>query len=605
MEEPNPPSWPDSVLVLRDTEDAETLKSKIAPTEDVWSDEHSTYTCEHHFSDRRWAVLFAPGVYRGLSFEVGYYTQVCGLGTSPDDVQFRDGKGPFVPALNRHLHKDGAGTCLDTFWRSGENFANFSEDGMMWAVSQAAPLRRVHVANDLFLHDKAAYASGGHLANCVIDNHTHFGGQQQYLSRNVHFGNGSSGGAWGMVYVGCPGAPPPSPGDDSSAASTVVESPPVRIEKPYVALREDGTKFQLRVPRPTIDDTSRPHTSGELEESRDFSRVRVAKASEPLSRIQEALDEGKDVVLSPGIYYLEETLEIKRSNQVLLGLGLATLAAPIGRPCIRVAPRTPGVRVAGVMLEAPAVDPTSRPSTGEGSGSSNPNHWSLLEWGAEGVVNDFGDASNPGSMFDVFCRVGGATTDRRDWISIDTMVRIHSGHVVGDNLWLWRADHGELGDGEDANCPHVSPVFWQTEESEFRVETGIEVTGNDVTIFGLAVEHANGHQTVWKGERGSVFFYQCEFPYDVGPDFGANGYRGYLVDDGVTDHKLYSPGIYSNFRNEPVHVDTAIQHPDRPGVQVHNPFTVHLDNHGLIRSVVNGKGPATVDKGTPTRIRSQ
>jgi len=431
-QEPNPPAWPESVVILRDTDDLETLKEKAYPTQDSWNDEENTFTAETHFSDRRNVVFFAPGKYINFDLEVGYYTQVAGLGTSPDDVRFY-GKGPYVPALNRHLHggEDRTGTCLDTFWRSGENFANHAAEGMTWAVSQASPLRRVHVINDLYLHDNDAYASGGHLANAVIDGHTHFGGQQQYLSRNVKFGGGSSGGAWSITYVGCEQPPNATSGVDSSAANTIVENTPVRIEKPYVAMNGDKTTFQLRVPQVSHEKSDEPQASGDAEESRDFSLVKVAKANESTLLIQQALNDGKDVVFSPGIYFLDESIEIKNDNQVILGLGLATLVSPPGKPCIRVAPGTAGVRIAGVMLEAPQLDPNHRRKLTQ--------HWSLLEFGAEGL-KDEGDRLNPGALFDIFCRVGGGgAANRRDWISIDTMVRIHSGHVVGDNLWLWRA----------------------------------------------------------------------------------------------------------------------------------------------------------------------
>lgn len=592
--EPNPPAWPESVILVRDTDDAEAIKAKIEPTQDSWQEEGQTFTCDHHFSDRRYAVLFAPGLYKNVDLEVGYYVQVAGLGSSPDDVTFEGGQGPFVPSLNRHLHGNNTGTCLDTFWRSGENFAK--KGNMKWAVSQASPLRRVHVTEDLYLHDKDAYASGGHIANAVVDGHTHFGGQQQYLSRNVKFGNGTSGGAWGMVYVGCPNAPEPVSGDHASAAITSVhDNLPPRIEKPYVAMDKDG-QFQLRVPRVSQGGSNDPQVSGEGEEVRDFSKVKVAKADEPTAAIQAALDEGKDVVLAPGMFYLERTLELKTKNQVLLGLGLATLVAPEGAPCVRVAPKTPGVRIAGVMLEAPPVDPAKRQN-------DSTAHWSLLEFGQEGVSD--GDSQNPGALFDIFCRVGGGgPAAQRKWISIDTMVRIHSGHVIGDNLWLWRADHASLDASidEKVNCPQVSPVFYQTEKDEYNVDTGIIVTGNNVTIYGLAVEHTSQQQTVWKGENGTVFFYQCEFPYDVDVDFGTNGYRGYLIDKNVKAHKLYSPGIYSNFRNAVVHVDTAIEHPESKDIVITNPFTVHLDNNGLIKSVVNGQGLPASKKGTPTRI---
>lgn len=592
LKEPNPPIWPESVILVRDNEDPETIKSKIAHTQDSWQDEGSTFTCDHHFSDRRNAVLFAPGIYHNIDLQVGYYSQVLGLGVSTDDVQFHNGKGPFVPSLNRHLHGNNTGTCLDTFWRSGENFALYGD--MKWAVSQASPLRRVHVTKDLYLHDKDAYASGGHIANAVVDGHTHFGGQQQYLSRNVHFGNGTSGGAWGMVYVGCENAPPSSSGEDGSAAITTVNPTPIRMEKPYIAMYDDKTKFQLRVPKVSHAGDDKPQVHGDGEESRDFSAVKVAKATDSTSEIQASLDEGKDVVLSPGIYNLDRTIEIKKSNQVVLGLGLATLVAPKGSPCIHVAPGLDGVRIAGVMLEAPPVDPATR--------EKDAKHWSLLEFGTEGV-KDEGNPMNPGGLFDIFCRVGGGgPAAQRHWISIDTMVRIHSSHVVGDNLWLWRADHASLEPGEKVNCPEVSPVFYQTEKDEYNVDTGIIVAGNDVTIYGLAVEHTSKHQTIWQGENGTVFFYQCEFPYDVDVDFGTDGYRGYKIEDTVSSHRLFSPGIYSNFRNAVVKVDTAIEHGASEHIKVVNPFTVHLDNNGFIHSIVNGEGDPASKKGTPARI---
>jgi hypothetical protein len=358
----------------------------------------------------------------------------------------------------------------------------------------------------------------------------------------------------------------------------------------------DKTKFQLRVPQVSYGASDDPQVSGDLEESRDLSRVKLAmSANSTASSIQEALDDGKDVVLAPGIFYLDRTLEIQKDNQVLLGLGLATLVAPEGLPCIRVASGTSGVRVAGVMLEAPPIDPKKKKKKRE-------THWSLLEFGTEGVLDE-GDPQNPGALFDIFCRVGGGgPADERDWIYIDTTVRIHSGHVIGDNLWLSSADHAELEPDEDANCPEVSPVFYQTEKGEYNVDTGIVVNGNDVTIYGLAVEHTSRHQTIWRGENGSVFFYQCEFPYDVDADFGKSGYRGYLIDDSVKAHRLYSPGVYSNFRDAIVLVDTAIEHPPSPDIHVVNPFTVHLDNNGFITTIVNGEGPPASKQGIPSRF---
>jgi hypothetical protein len=628
--EPNPPVWPSSVKLFRDTDDVEWMQNELHATQDPYS--RNSFTCDHHFSRKRTALLFAPGTYKDAQVEIGYYVELAGLGVNADDVKFV-GHGPYLPALNKHLHKRAVtnengesvqvpvGTCLDSFWRSAENFA-LHDANLMWAVSQAAPLRRVHVVAGagttstttgsgsnchVYLHDGAAYASGGHMANCKLDDGValYAGGQQQYLFRNVHFGHGASGGAWSMVYVGCSGqVPEQSTGATTVAGEatvTVVEEPRVRIEKPYIALKSgQATEFELRVPKAAWKGettyTVEPLLDGKDDDGvRDFSKVRVVREDEPACRIQEALDEGKDVVLAPGIFALEKTIELRQKGQVLLGLGFATLEAPTdGTPCICVAPGVPGVRIAGIMLEA-----TEKSSSARDNGIKS----TLLEWGEEGR-KDPGCKVDPGALFDVFVRVGGATAGNRANLAVDAMMRIHSGHVIGDNIWLWRADHALLRPNEESNYPHISPIFWQSEQHEYRVETGIVVTGDDVTMYGLAVEHANGHQTVWSGERGAVHFYQCEFPYGVTRDFAENEFRGYLVKDNVHEHEVYAPGIYSNFRNDAVFVSTAIEHPEKPGVQVINPFAVKLDNQGGILSIANGKGSATDRQGTPVRMNS-
>ena len=613
--EPNPPLWPSSVHIFRATDDPAWIRAQITPTQDpLWQDaddDDTSFTCGRHFSAERHVLLFAPGEYTDCRFQVGYYSQVAGLGVSADDVRFVHGAGPFVPALNKHLHQrtdpttgntTPVGTCLDTFWRSAENFA-YSGGDLQWAVSQAAPLRRVHVVDgDIVLHDGMAYASGGHLANCHVGKGELLaGGQQQYLVRNTHLAGGASGGAWSMVYVGCTGSVPDSfAGSATEASVTVVDRSPIRVEKPFVAMKKDMKTFELRVPKAMRETdtgyTNDPLIHGDHETVVDFAHVRCATSEDSTESIQKVLDDGKHVVLTPGIYKLTKTLEIKHEDQVLLGLGLATLEAPNdGSPCVRVRPKVKGVRIAGIMLEA---------SEKTACTTTEHDQAALLEWGIPGT-KDPGDAASPGAMFDIFVRVGGATAGNRANISVDTMLKIHSGHVIGDNLWIWRADHAVLGETEEPNYPHISPVFWQSEEHEYRADTGIEVTGDDVTIFGLAVEHANGHQTVWKGDRGRVYFYQCEFPYGVSKRFAEKQYRGYSVEESVNEHEVYAPGIYSNFRNDDVIVATAIDHPKKSKVKIVNPFTVKLDNQGGILSVVNGDGESTQEKGTPIRHSSQ
>jgi hypothetical protein len=148
-------------------------------------------------------------------------------------------------------------------------------------------------------------------------------------------------------------------------------------------------------------------------------------------------------VLNPGIYDWKDTLYITVSGTVLLGLGMATLTAPsTGRPCIHVGGKCHSVRISGLSLEASCV------STYEGS--------TLLQWGDEGQVPDDPHQGHQlgGVLHDVYCLVGGRSLDRT--VAVETMVKIYSDHVIGDNLWLWRADHVRLREGERPNRPDLS-----------------------------------------------------------------------------------------------------------------------------------------------------
>ena len=517
-DEPNPPPLPDTMRLYsppRTPEEAEEIRAEIErlasdptvtweffaagtarPRPDGYPE--FTYTTDRHFSSRRTALLFAPGIYENLDFEVGYYTSVIGLGGRPDDVLFSCAKGPHVPALEKYTNRPPWGSGLDTFWRSMENVAVDAEEGTRWTVSQAAPIRRVHVLGDLDLFEGDSWVSGGVAANCAVDGAVNLGGQQQWLLRNVRVGRGVENGSWSLVLVGCTGSlREESDGMAGGPSVTREDSPAVRVEKPYIVLQRpagqiddettdagdevskissairrdlsvpDGTQtgagstatgtFQLRVPRPSFgSDASGPDHSGLNDEVRDFSRVRLASARDDSRSLQEALDDGKDLVLSPGIYHLNDSLTVGRDGQVILGLGYATLVSPPdGRPCIRVLSGVRGARIAGVMLEASSAgtDSADPSSAGAADGVS-----SLLEWG-DPSSNDAGDPRNPGAMSDVFARVGG---DKRDVVPIDAMVRIHSGNVYGDNLWLWRADHVALMEGEEANFPEISRRYRQT-----------------------------------------------------------------------------------------------------------------------------------------------
>lgn len=641
-DEANPPDWPhdgkNTVVVVEagtnPTELQNTLnqyqdpQKTFRPTKPEFGQPATTFLPDNHFVDQRTAILFEPGVYE-CDLQVAYYTQVAGLGTTADAVQFTSSgdsakKGPYCPAYDKDkvtgplYNSDGSeyylfGSSLDTFWRSAENFTSNVPNGMLWAVSQAAPLRRVHANGGLLLNDKGAYASGGVFANGIVDGQLMFGSQQQFCARSITIMDPDKTilGAWSNVFVDCVKPPPPNPGNGQAAVT--LDIPSVTVEKPFLVMETSdpaNKKYKLHVPQPRIRSKGSAALGADLvgadDHVRDFTRVYVAKAKIPdgdsyvtdkdvARKINKALRQGKDVVLSPGIYSLNKPIIIAKPNQVILGIGIATMVAPTdGSPCIQVRSKVEGVRLAGITFEASRI---ARKRTKVAS---------LVEWGVQGVTGDQdpGNPENPGLLADIFARVGGASLDR--FVSTDVMVRIHSGNVVGDNLWLWRADHVMLGDRELPNFPPLS--YHQTTKGEVPVKTGLEVNGDNVTIHGLAVEHTTEDQVVWNGENGNVQFYQCELPYDVDGSYGHQNYLGYKVHRNVSEHKLGGAGVYSNFRDYNVLVQAAIQHPRvfEDNSQVTNPFTKHLDHQGRIMTVVtdgnqNGGGPALKKQG-PSRF---
>ena len=141
------------------------------------------------------------------------------------------------------------------------------------------------------------------------------------------------------------------------------------------------------------------------------------------------------------------------------------------------------------------------------------------------------------------------------------MVTIHTNHVIGDHLWLWRADHG-AGVGWNANTN----------------ATGLHVKGDNVTMYGLFVEHTQEYQTLWNGNGGRVFFYQSEMPYDppsnqVWRDGNKNGFASYKVGDKVTTHEAWGLGAYQFFKNGALVVTNSFEAPAGPGVQLHHLVT--------------------------------
>lgn len=525
----------------------------------------------NQFGPERYALLFKPGTYR-VNFNVGFYTHVAGLGRSPDDVHIDGG-------VTVNAKWDPNGHALNNFWRTLENFAVTPSADVPYrttrgvtriAVSQAAPLRRLHVRGELQLFDwgpkgNVGYASGGFLADSVVDGKVVPASQQQWLSRNSRWADWSNA-VWNMVFVACdntPGGTFPNP------PYTVVDATPVIREKPYLFLGDSG-EYRVFVPALRKETRGVSWRDGPTPgESVALDRFHIARPGEATAgRINAALAEGKHVLFTPGVYPLDDTIRVTRADTILLGLGVPSLTPKTGRPILSVAD-VDGVKIAGLILDA---GPVNSPT--------------LLEVGPAGSKADH--SANPTFLYDLTVRTGGPDAGRND-----VGVRINSNHVVADHLWVWRADHG-------------TGVGWATNPTK----NGLIVDGDGVTVYGLFNEHHEGYQTLWNGNGGRVYMYQSEMPYDV-PDQkswmsgGANGFASYKVADGVKSHEAWGVGVYCFFRDAPVKAHSAIEAPTAPGVKLHNLTTVWLDGQSgsEITHIVNASGGRVYGPKPPEAMR--
>src|SRR5580700_4750779 len=219
------------------------------------------------FDSQRYAVFFQPGTYGSstspLVFQVGYYTEVAGLGSMPQDTVI-DGA---IDVFN-NLCTAGTSDCNsdDNFWRSMSNLtlnvdlpssppayappvldafgAGCANSAEIWSASQADPIRRAIVNGNVVFQDYCAsnnFASGGFIADSKISGDLDFYGNQQYMVRNSAIGgaNGCPQGLWNMVYSGVQGAPSPA-FSGQCQQNTVLSSSPVSEEEPFLYTDSSG-----------------------------------------------------------------------------------------------------------------------------------------------------------------------------------------------------------------------------------------------------------------------------------------------------------------------------------------------------------------------------
>src|SRR6202790_246774 len=518
------------------------------PSQAIQKQIDAVYATEEHneFSSQRYALLFLPGSY-SVDVPVGFYTEVIGLGASPDATRIAGN----VHADANHEHNN----ATTTFWRAAEGISVKPAGGtMQWAVSQAVSLRRMHVRGDLVLHQNRGWASGGWMSDSLVDGNVDSGSQQQWISRNCDW-KSWTGSNWNMVFVGVVHSPD---GDWPSPPYTTIAHTPVVREKPFLQVDAAG-EFSVRVPQ--LRSNSAGITWREKEtpgETIPIARFYIARPDvDTAETINAQLTQGKNLILTPGIYDLTAPINVTRPHTVVLGMGFATLRPVKGTAAMTTADAD-GIEIAGLLFDA---GPNESPV--------------LLDVGPEGSRTRH--AKDPITLHDVFFRVGGAGAGRAK-----VNLTINSNDTLVDHTWSWRADHGD-GVGWDVNTS----------------ENGLVVNGNEVTIYGLFVGHHQQFQVLWKGNGGKTYFYQSEIPYDPPNQTsytsapGVSGWASYKVADGVTRHEAWGLGGYGVFIYSEVGLTRAIETPKSPEVRFHDMITVALGDHGVISHVIDDTGETT------------
>jgi hypothetical protein len=539
----------------------------------------------NQFGTQRYALLFEPGTYGSsanpLNFQVGYYTAVAGLGLSPSDVVINGS------AYVRNQCNSGGCFALENFWRSLSNLTinvttpNFGcYFGEFWPVSQAAPMRRVHVNGYSSLMDYCtgpSFASGGFIADSRFDGGITSGSQQQWVTRNSRL-NGWSNGVWNQVFSGVVNAPAQCFPAQSTCGgpSTTLATSPVTREAPYLYLDSAGG-YNVFAPSVQHNTAGTSWASGQTPgTSIPIGSFFIAQPTDSAATINKAMRSGKNLILTPGIYLLDQPIHVNRPDTVVLGLGFPTLIPTDGNPSMIVA-SAKGMLISGVLFDA---------------GPTNSPYLLRVGNGHEPIDNA---ALDPSVLSDVFFRVGGAAAGKAN-----TSLIVNSDDTILDDIWAWRADHG-------------SGVGWTTNTAD----TGVIVNGDNVTAYGLFVEHYQKYEVIWNGNGGSDIFFQNEMPYDVPNQTawmeapGVDGYAAFKVADGVTSFSGYGMGSYSFFnQGVNIYAARAFEVPTTlPAGSLHDLLTIFLDpkhgNGGILHVVNDTGGSSTIaNPDTPVTVVS-
>jgi hypothetical protein len=559
---PPPPNFGPNVVILDPSMSTSQIKTIV--------DGIATQQIPSQFGTGRYEILFKPGTYGSstapLNFQIGYYTDVAGLGALPTDVTING----TIDVYNQ-CFSDGC-TALVNFWRSISNLTinvagkGGCQSGEFWATSQATSLRRVNVNGLATLMDYCSgpsYASGGFIADSQFSGTVVNGSQQQYFVRNSNIG-GWSNAVWNQVFAGVTGAPAQS---FPTPTYTTLATNPESREKPFLYV-DSKNNYRVYVPDAQFNSSGATWSGGQTAgHSIPIGDFFIAKPSDSVQTINKALARGQNLIFTPGIYNVNRTIEVKRPDTIVLGMGLATIVPQHGVIPMKVAD-VKGVEISDLIFDAGPVNSPVLLQVGTGQASNGQarehNHWS--------------DSADPSALQDVYFRIGGAGVGKAT-VSLE----VNADNVILDNIWAWRADHG-------------TGVGWTSNTAD----TGLIVNGDNVVATGLFVEHFQKNEVIWNGQNGKIIFFQNEMPYDPPSQAawtqrdGTLGYPAIRVTNNVKTFQAWGMGSYSFF-NQGVNIYSAnafVVPTKLAAGSLKDLLTIFLSTSGFggIQNVVNDTG---------------
>lgn len=566
VEVPNDPSMPESTTGTIITEDIyenldlETLK-QIGPSiytyVDPTASDYEKITKQIGSVDKidwtndRFTLLYTRDFNdeseKGEVFELSYYTKAIGLGENNTDVKVN--RNLCVLAYEQNLETGFANAeigALNNFWRGIENlsvtpdwtsqtggyYQGADVHSMVWATSQAAPMRKMFIDGNLGLNiglnpntGDMAFASGGFISDTEAAYMWMFG-QQQYALKHNKFeslsneiiwhqdGTFPSSAVWNHIDINNDIPHLIEEYINAYSIALIKENNILIPSNPYLYVDDKTKELILRAPDvpSTVVEGPRP-VLGTNYSSEDF--VFIYGQNVDVEDINNHIDNGKHIVFAGSIFYLNKTIRVNQENCVILGLGMTTLVPMFEGTVLDVS--APGCRLCNLLVQAAPL--TSDPIDGSGVNLIN--------------IEGTGRKDAPVYLYDIFVRVGGPKLyETTDTIPVDNMMHIKMDYVYGENIWLWRADHDEEtylgGIGQDTCiCDH-----------------GLTVESDHVHFSGLAVEHTLKEQVIWNGDDGSVYMYQSEYPYDVDGEWN---YSNFIIGEDVTSFHGVGMGMYFYF----------------------------------------------------------